>query len=137
MNPEERRLKKKVNKAVIIIVVLLLSMCFVAIKCDAQCVGESYFTGYDTETTFDVKHQKNLVGVRKFIDAHSIVEINFEMLLLKSNYFDVKTEDFYLYVERKAVYRKKNGKLKYKKMNKKRHKEVQSYIRKNKPNKSI
>lgn len=94
-----------------LIIVLLLFACI----CKAE---DAYLVSISKKNIFYCDYVKTKKQVSEKVFVYTQQEFNFNEILVNSIYFDLKTEKYYVYVEKKRVVRKKNGKIKYKRIKK-------------------
>lgn len=105
--------------------IILIIFIIISSSIYSQCIGEGYILSYDSSEKSIIRRTTDLELVEGFITIFTKQTINLDQIFINSNYFDLKTGSFYLYCERKIVYKVKN-KIVYKTVTKKRQKEFET-----------
>jgi hypothetical protein len=109
-----------INKFIIATILILLGICLFAFAISAQPkTKEISYLVCTTGSTQRVncKHVKTKEQVQSLVDLKfDGVSIDLGVQLKHSNYIQILTEQSGLYIEKKRIVRKKNGKIKYKKL---------------------
>lgn len=109
-------------KRIIILLILVVSTIFTY----AQCIGEGYLLTIENSKSKPIitkSIDKDFVS--SMINKYTGQDIKLDKIFVNNNYFDLKTNNFYVYCEKKAVYKIK-GKIVYKTINKERKREIQT-----------
>jgi hypothetical protein len=112
-------MKKKVNYLIALTILGILFSVLLTLKCSAQeYIGYGYLFAFDNnEMTVEKTMDENKVFA--FIYANTGIRI--DRTVFDNDFsFEVLTANYELYIEKKAVFQKKNGKLKYRKITNKR-----------------
>lgn len=100
----------------------ILTLLFVF--CVVHSIAQSkvaYLVAISADKELKLRYVNTAEQAKDVVNAYIGQEFNFDEILKSSVFFDLKTEKYLVYVERKTVIRKKNGKIKYKRY-KQKHK---------------
>ena len=126
MNPQ---LEKKAKRAVIITIIILIISIFGIIKVSyaQKVIGTGYLI-YTKAGHFESGHSfPDLKTANNSIDFYFTgSNINLERELQLSNFLNIRTESKEFYIEKKAIIKRRNGKLVYRRITNKRKRQLEN-----------